>query len=203
MAHDDAEGFGEAVTGLAVAALRAHLLGESVSASGLLRTTVGDDVPAALREKGACFVTLTRDGRLRGCIGSLMPGRRLHADIVGNTRKAANDPRMDAVAASEWPALSVSVSVLSPAVPLEADSLDSLYAALRPGIDGLTLKTGLRRATFLPSVWGSLKTPEEFVAALLRKGGWADDAWPDGATAERYGADSYTSRPPRPALEET
>lgn len=205
MASDDTVDFGETATRLAVSALRARLRHEHPDPKLLLQQAVGDSHAAsdALRERGSCFVTLTRQSQLRGCIGSLLPVRRLYEDIVFNTRKAAEDPRLEAVTAADWPELEVSVSVVGPASAVEVDSLEDLHATLRPGVDGLTIKKGPRRATFLPSVWKSMPSPEAFTAALLRKGGWDTEVWPTGATAERYGTDNYTSTPPRPALEDT
>jgi AmmeMemoRadiSam system protein A len=129
--------------------------------------------------------------------------RALGADIVHNTRRAMVDPRLAPVDASEWPELWISVSLLSEPEPLDVDGLDSLCAALRPGVDGLTLRQDLRRATFLPSVWESIDEPGKFVAQLLRKGGWEPGSWPAGMTAEIYHAHSHSSEPPRPPLGES
>jgi AMMECR1 domain-containing protein len=121
-------------------------------------------------------------------------------DVVRNARRAACDPRLPPVRADEVEALRVTVTVLSPAEPVEAGGFAALFDQLRPGRDGLVLKDGGRRATFLPSVWASLPEPERFVAALLRKGRWPESlwsgelrsaAWPEGLAAERYGTRSF------------
>ncbi|ADD40425.1 AmmeMemoRadiSam system protein A [Stackebrandtia nassauensis] len=202
MTEDSA--FAAAVPTVAAEAVRHALLGENLDTDALLARLTGTDEPLAeaLRREGASFVTLQRDGKLRGCIGTLIAHRRLLDDVAHNARKAMNDPRMPAVDRREWPQLSISVSVLSPPTPLPITDRADLEAALRPGVDGLTLREGGRRATFLPSVWESLPKPADFVAALLRKGGWDSD-WPQAMTAETYGTDYYTSAPPRPPLEET
>jgi AmmeMemoRadiSam system protein A len=160
------------------------------------------DTPTALAEKAATFVTLQRDGTLRGCIGTLVALRPLGFDVVRNARLAARDPRMAPVRADEVPGLTIEVAVLTPAATVAVQDFSALIDTLRPGEDGLTLKDrDGRRATFLPSVWGHLHDPHRFVAALLRKGGWprrlwAGDLrtapWPEGLTAERYGTTVYT-----------
>ncbi|MEU5873873.1 AmmeMemoRadiSam system protein A [Glycomyces sp. NPDC047369] len=159
------------------------------------------DTPTALAEKAATFVTLERDGVLRGCIGTLVALRPLGFDVIRNARQAARDPRMPAVRPDEVPGLTVKVAVLSPAEPVAAQDFPTLLDGLRPGVDGLVLKDPeRRRATFLPSVWASRPDPESFVAALLRKGGWPrrfwdgdlrSAPWPKGLTAERYTTTEY------------
>ncbi|MCD0447123.1 AmmeMemoRadiSam system protein A [Glycomyces sp. A-F 0318] len=156
----------------------------------------------ALGRREATFVTLERDGALRGCIGTLRALRPLGVDVVRNARAAARDPRMPAVRPEEVDELRITVTVLSPPEPMGAGDFTALLERLRPGVDGLTLKDGgRRRATFLPSVWAGLPEPERFVAALLRKGGWPQGpgggglrsaAWPEGLEAERYETVSFT-----------
>ena len=67
-----------------------------------------------LAEPGACFVTLMKDGELRGCIGSLEAERALGEDVAENARAAAlRDPRFAPLTAAEWPRCRVEVSLLS------------------------------------------------------------------------------------------
>jgi len=136
---------------------------------------------------GACFVTLTRDGTLRGCIGSLAPHRPLWRDAMANAIAAGlRDPRFAPVSAGELPGLALAISVLGPSEPLPAADRAELLAALRPGVDGLVLEDGARRATFLPKVWQQLPQPETFVAQLLRKAGLPADHWSDTLCCQRY-----------------
>ena len=74
---------------------------------------------AWLREAGAVFVTLRRDGELRGCVGSLEPHRPLAEDVAANAVAAAfRDPRFPPLAASELAGLVVEVSLIGAAEPL-------------------------------------------------------------------------------------
>jgi AmmeMemoRadiSam system protein A len=159
-----------------------------------------DDRPPAsarLRAPGASFVTLETHGRLRGCIGSLRAIRPLYLDVTRNARRAATDPRLPPVTAADWAALRVAVSVLTDPSPLPAQDLAGLAAALRPGLDGLILADGRRRATFLPAVWRKVADPDQFVQALLAKGGWPTGDWPEGLRAARYTCVEFTDAPPR------
>ena len=129
-----------------------------------------------LEQAGATFVTLMKNGRLRGCIGSLQPSRPLAQDIAENARGAAfRDPRFPALTAAEWPQCQVEVSLLSTPKPLRfADDTD-LLRQITPGEDGLILEADGRRATFLPQVWRSVPDKRAFLDELLRKAGLAAD----------------------------
>ncbi|WP_024329185.1 AmmeMemoRadiSam system protein A [Thioalkalivibrio sp. ALR17-21] len=151
--------------------------------------------PAPLDRPGASFVTLKREGELRGCIGSLEARRPLAEDVLHNAVAAATrDPRFAPLDAGELEGLAYSVTLLGPSEPLEADHRDTLLQALRPREDGLILQAGPRRATFLPAVWASLPDPEAFVDALLRKAGLPRHPWPEGLQAWRYGSLEFPGR---------
>lgn len=180
---------GTALTALAVAAIAARLAGHALDGS--------TPRSAPLRAEGACFVTLKSGGTLRGCIGSLRAVRPLYRDVIRNAVRAMADPRLPPVTADDWPGLDVTVTVLSPPEDLPAPSRSALVAALRPGVDGLTIAQGPRRATFLPAVWSKLPDPERFLTALLVKGGWPEGGWPGGLTANRYTAVEFHDHAPR------
>ncbi|MGI5247069.1 AmmeMemoRadiSam system protein A [Dactylosporangium sp. CA-139066] len=178
---------------LAADAVHARLTGARLAAR------IPPDSP--LRDDGASFVTLERAGALRGCVGTLEPVCPLHRDVVQNAMRAMNDPRLPPVTVLDWPALDVKVSVLSHPEPIPSTSRADVVAALRPGQDGLILHSDDgRRATFLPSVWAKVDDPELFVAALLRKGGWPEGAWPPDLRAARYASTEFHDESPREAL---
>jgi uncharacterized protein len=156
----------------------------------------------ALRALGASFVTLENAGRLRGCVGTLDAARPLYLDVQRNARRAMQDPRLPEVTGADWPGLDVKVSVLSTPVPMPVDSRAELLDRLRPGVDGLLLVGGPRRATFLPAVWQKLADPDRFLAALLVKGGWSASGWPAGLAVSRYTSTEYEDRSPRAAMAE-
>lgn len=148
--------------------------------------------PDWLEAPGAVFVTLTRGGELRGCIGSLQARRSLEEDVVENARMAAfGDPRFPPLNRSELDDTRVEVSVLSTAEPIAfTDEADAL-SKLRPGIDGVILEWGRHRATFLPQVWQQLPEPRDFLAHLKRKAGLPADFWDDGVRLYRYTVEKY------------
>jgi hypothetical protein len=140
-----------------------------------------------LNEPGASFVTLTKRGDLRGCIGSLEPRRPLGEDVRANALAAAfRDPRFMPVSREEFNDIRVEVSLLSPTELLPAPTEASALAALRPGIDGVVFEYTHHRSTFLPQVWEQLPEPADFLAHLKRKAGLPADFWEAGVRLSRY-----------------
>jgi len=141
-----------------------------------------------LQEPGACFVTLTRWGELRGCVGSVRAYRPLFDDVWLNARAAAfHDTRFPPVERDELAALAVEVSLLSAPEPLPSFAREEeALAALRPGVDGLILEAGSHRSTFLPQVWEQLPDPKDFLAHLKHKAGLLTDFWSPDVQLHRY-----------------
>ncbi|MEW5710473.1 MAG: AmmeMemoRadiSam system protein A [Pseudomonadota bacterium] len=140
-----------------------------------------------LAEPGATFVTLLREGSLRGCVGSLEPLRPLFEDVRENALGAAfRDPRFPPLAREEFHDTRVEVSLLSPLEPLAAASQTELLVLLRPGIDGIVFQYGRHRSTFLPQVWESLPEPLDFLEHLKRKAGLPFGFWAEGVNVWRY-----------------
>jgi AmmeMemoRadiSam system protein A len=188
---------GQALARRAAAAVTARLGGRA--ADGRL------PIAACLRAVGSTFVTLETAGLLLGCIGTLEPARPVYLDAMRNAVRAASDPRLPPVTPAQWPGVDVTVSVLSTLEPVPVNDLDDLLDALRPGVDGLILADGQRRATFLPSVWHKVVGPEHFVRSLLRKGGWSRSSamlqgWPPDLTAVRYTTVEFRDPAPRPPV---
>jgi AmmeMemoRadiSam system protein B/AmmeMemoRadiSam system protein A len=125
-----------------------------------------------LLQPGATFVTLTKGGELRGCIGSLSATRSLGQDVASNARAAAfEDPRFPKLTREEWPRCTVEVSLLSAPKPIRCADEDELLAQIRAGEDGLILESEGKRATFLPQVWDSLPDKRQFLLELVKKAG--------------------------------
>jgi AmmeMemoRadiSam system protein A len=142
---------------------------------------------ARLHEPGATFVTLTQQGQLRGCIGSIEAHRPLAQDVRENAQAAAfRDPRFSPLAVEEFEVTSVEVSLLTPALPLAFRDEADFMAQLRPGVDGIVFQYGRHRSTFLPQVWESLPEPQQFMQQLKRKAGLPPNFWHETVTIARY-----------------
>lgn len=148
------------------------------------------DCTGVLREKRGAFVTLKRDGRLRGCIGTTEAELPLVHAVADSAYKAAfHDPRFPALTEEEFRRIEIRISVLSPGRELQFDSDGALLQQLQPGRHGLTIAAGAGRATFLPSVWEDLPEAEHFLQRLKQKAGMPSDAIPDRAWV--YTAESF------------
>lgn len=133
-----------------------------------------------LREQGASFVTLTIGGRLRGCIGALEAHQPLADDVREHAASAAfEDPRFPPLGKDELSRTQIEVSRLTRPRPLDYEDSGDLLSKLRPHIDGVILKDGVRRATFLPQVWEKIPDPSEFMDNLCHKMGRAHQQWRD------------------------
>lgn len=147
--------------------------------------------PEDLRRELATFVTLTVEGRLRGCCGSLEPRRPLVTDVWFNARASAfGDPRFDPLERHEWQRIDLEIVVLSPLERLVVSSELDLLRRIRPGEDGLVIAWRGSRATFLPKVWEQLPDPHDFLGHLKHKAGWQADFWSADVEVWRYRTES-------------
>lgn len=137
------------------------------------------DLPPRLREPGTCFVTLTmRGGELRGCIGGLEAVQPLGLDVWEHAVAAAlEDYRFLPIRPAEVSHLRIEISRLTEPRPLLYDVPGQLPDLLHPPVDGVVLREGARRATFLPQVWEKLPDPCEFLSHLCQKMGSSNDLW--------------------------
>jgi AmmeMemoRadiSam system protein A len=131
-----------------------------------------------LRANGAAFVTLTLKGKLRGCIGALQPYQALYEDVREHAIAAAlDDHRFPPVRPGELSQIQIEISRLTMPQTLIYQDAGDLLAKLQPGIDGVILRDGQRRATFLPQVWAQIPDKREFLGHLCAKMGAAPNLW--------------------------
>lgn len=143
-----------------------------------VRFSMPKDVPDALMEKRGCFVTLTINGSLRGCIGYIEPIKPLCQAVAENAKSAAlSDPRFPEVTIGELAEIVVEVSVLTRPGPLEYRDADDLVSKLVPGRDGVILQKGPRQSTYLPQVWDQIADKRAFLEQLSLKAGMPRDGW--------------------------
>ena len=140
-----------------------------------------------LDEKGATFVTLTQNGELRGCIGSLQAHRPLAQDVRQNALSAAfRDPRFEPLGRHELAMTECEVSLLTAAQTMDFRDEHHALSQLRPGVDGVIFEYGHHRSTFLPQVWEQLPEARHFMAHLKRKAGLPDNFWAQEIRLSRY-----------------
>ena len=154
-----------------------------------------EDLPW-LKRQGACFITLKREGKLRGCIGTLRAHRPLVDDVKVNAMGAAfRDPRFPPLSAGEYAAIALEISVLSALEPMRFSDEPDALRQLRIGIDGVVFQFGHHTGTFLPQVWEDFKEPAEFLAHLKYKAGLPPDFWDREVRLSRYTVYKWREEP--------
>ncbi|MCX7148260.1 MAG: AmmeMemoRadiSam system protein A [Rhodocyclales bacterium] len=165
-------------------------------AAELKQPTQAEAAHPALALPGATFVTLTQDGALRGCIGSLQAHRPLDQDVRANAVAAAfSDPRFPPLTLEEFSRTRVEVSLLTAPQPMTFSSEADALRQLRPNVDGIILIAGQRRSTFLPQVWEQLPDPRQFMAHLKQKAGLPADWWSAEVQLQRYEVQKWKEAP--------
>ena len=146
-----------------------------------------DDYPDPLFDKGASFVTLEKNGELRGCIGSLLPRRATALDVAENAYNAAlHDGRFAPVAAGELGEIGIAVSLLTGFEPVAYENEEDLLAKVNAGVDGLVIRDGSRQGLFLPSVWKQLPDKRDFLNNLKLKAGMSPSYWSNAIKVYRF-----------------
>ena len=151
----------------------------------------------ALTEPRGCFVTLTHDGNLRGCIGNTQARDPLFRSVMSNACGAAfRDTRFSSVRGTEIPELEIEISVLTTPKPLAFTSAEDLLGKLRPDVDGVVLKVEGKTATFLPQVWEKIPIAADFLDELARKARLPPSVWRGpGVEVSTYQVESFTNAP--------
>lgn len=137
---------------------------------------VNESIKKKYSKKQACFVTLTLNGELRGCIGSLEAGQELWKDVVENAKHAAfDDPRFIPLSKNEAGKIKIEISILS--VPEKITYKTEKELKKKTSGKGVIIKKGGNSATYLPQVWEDLPGFEEFIGSLCLKAGLSENAW--------------------------
>jgi len=153
-------------------------------------------VAGALTQRHGSFVTLTQNGMLRGCIGTLEATCRLAQSVATNAINAAfRDSRFAPLLAAELELTRIEISVLSRPEPMDVNTRQELLGTLQPNKDGLLLKEHGHHATFLPKVWDQVPDPQQFVRHLMAKAGLPGDYWSESVRFYRYHTLSFAEHP--------
>jgi uncharacterized protein len=136
------------------------------------------EIDAKLKVNRATFVTLKKNGNLRGCVGKLEAIQSIYLDVVENTYLAAfADSRFPALSVFELDEIKIEISVLEVPKVLEYDNSEGLLKVLDEKRSGIILRSGYNQATFLPQVWEEIREPDEFLSHLCQKAGLAPNFW--------------------------
>lgn len=136
---------------------------------------------------GASFVTIEKNGNLRGCIGSIVAHAKLIDDLISNAKNAAfNDYRFNPVQKDEINELEIAISILSEPEEIIFSNENDLLNKIKPFNDGIIIKDGKFQAVYLPSVWEMLPDKKEFLNSLKLKAGLTQDYFSQTFKAYRF-----------------
>ncbi len=154
------------------------------------------EVSETLKEISGTFVTITKNGQLRGCIGHLEPIQEIYLDVIDNVLSAAfADPRFDPLQEEELKAVEIEVSVLSQPQELKYLSVADLLNKLEPLKHGVIIQKGHYSATYLPQVWEELTSKEGFLSSLCKKAGLSSGEWRKGKLrVQTYEAEVFSEK---------
>lgn len=147
-----------------------------------------------LQENGAAFVTLNimPHPQLRGCIGTLEAYRPLYEDIIFNAQSAAlRDPRFNPLREEELKDIKIEVSILTEPKLLSYRDIEDLKTKVTPFKDGIVLKHGTHRATYLPQVWEQLPQFDAFFSSLCCKANLTSDCLLEHPEILTYQVEKY------------
>ena len=132
-----------------------------------------EDVDEILRQPAGVFVTLTRDGDLRGCIGSIRAVEPLYKAVASSAISAAfRDPRFPPLRPGELERLALEISVMGPIE--RVTNIDDIVVRR----DGLIISRGAYAGLLLPQVATEYGWDRQtFLAQTCRKAGLSADAW--------------------------
>lgn len=147
-----------------------------------------DDIPRSprLMADGAAFVSINREGRLRGCIGHAYAAVPLYASVVENAVKAAiADPRFPPMSQDELPGMRIEISILSTPTPIDPKDVEV-------GRHGLIIMKAGATGLLLPQVpkeqgWNR----QAYLEQVGIKAGLPADAWKGGARLLGFTADVF------------
>lgn len=179
-----------------IGAFLVKLARESIESSLLGKEMRSWSIYPEIKEKRAAFVTIEKNGELRGCIGHLWPKEALYLSVIENARNAAfRDPRFPPLRREELKEIEIEVSVLDVPEKMSFEGWEDLLSKIEEGKDGIILVYGSRRATFLPQVWEKLPEKTLFLERLCLKAGLPKDCWKwNDIEVYRYRVKAYSER---------
>jgi len=136
------------------------------------------DIPKELNFKSGCFVTLHKNGKLRGCIGNFREDKNIVENVAEMAVQSAfNDMRFPPLTENELSIIEIEISVLSPMVPVNS------FDEIEIGRDGLYISKGIFRGVLLPQVASEYGWDvEDFLKNTCRKAGLPVDAYKSADT---------------------
>lgn len=133
-----------------------------------------EDYPKKLDKKKGIFVTLNKNGELRGCIGIPEAHKSAIDNINEASKSVCNDPRFPPLSKEEIDEITVEVSILTKPEKIQGNEENEILQEINSREDGLILENGHNKGLFLPQVWEKIPNKRDFLGQLCFKGGLSD-----------------------------
>jgi len=133
--------------------------------------------PEELNEKRGVFVTLEKNGSLRGCIGIPYPTYKAIESLRSAAVSVTQDPRFSPLEESELKDVKIEVSILTEPKLVRVENPSEYLTKIRKGFNGVIIKRGFKEALYLPQVWEEIPDKLVFFQTLCRKAGLNPDDW--------------------------
>jgi AmmeMemoRadiSam system protein A len=140
---------------------------------------IPENYPEELNEKRGVFVTLEKNGSLRGCIGIPYPYYKAIESLRSAAIGATQDPRFPPLEEKELKDIKIEVSILTEPKLVKVEDPSEYFTKIRKGIDGVIIKHGFNEALYLPQVWKEIPDELTFFRSLCMKAGLPPNAWKD------------------------
>ncbi|MDK2893147.1 TIGR00296 family protein [Methanohalophilus sp.] len=156
-----------------------------------------EKLPPTFNEFRGVFVTLNKNGNLRGCIGHPYPDSILQYALVDSAISAATrDPRFPPVTLDELSSITIEVSILTPPEKINAPP-QKLPQLIEIGRHGLIVKQGIYQGLLLPQVAPENKFDAvDFLSHTCIKAGLPPDAWLTGAEVYWFEGQIFSEESP-------
>lgn len=160
--------------------------------------------PEILNEKRGVFVTLERNGELRGCIGIAEGKYPLIKAVKEVSKSVCNDPRFPPLSEGELNEVTVEVSVLTKPDKIKMKRGKEILNKIEKGKDGLILENRNNTGLFLPQVWKKVPDKEDFLGQLCFKAGLSDPtAWlSEDSNLYKFQVQAFKESKPKGEIEE-
>lgn len=159
------------------------------------------DIKDEFSEVLGVFVTLNKNGELRGCIGFPEPVYPLYDGIIKAAYSAAfSDPRFPPVDKNELSDISIEISVLTKPEKIIVKKTDEYIKEVKVGRDGLIIRAGMGSGLLLPQVATEYKWDSKtFLEQTCVKAGLPPDSWQNTESIEvyRFQSQVFSEQSPR------
>ena len=140
------------------------------------------DIPSALLEKGATFISLYKNQDLINSVGSLIPSMELFQDVIDNIHSFPVEDKEN---------FKIEISVINNFKKLRFESEQELFSQIIVNKHGIAMEKDKKIATLLPFVWNRISDKKEFLNQICYKLKLEKDSWKKNADIFTYETETF------------